>query len=449
MILEDDTSEYLSLYDIAKYYFGKQTSNLYFLTMLKQSIKKLPEEIEIHSIALETPYYDEKVKKTIDILYSKSDVKSFFENYLSKKKIYAEYRKEFSEYAVSHYYNLMISEEIVLGDKTDIFISKKLAEKLRFTLLKIKGKLAWEVRAMAIEEHLIEQDFLTLKEVKKILNSSSITINKLIAAGIIKEVTFKGTKVFSKKEINQVLIKQQVLIEEYSKNYYTSEQIGEKYNPSFQKYVKGSDEKIRFPITKVLPPLILTSYYGKALKLYKKIEIDRLWEDYNLFIKMNEVSNTNFYEDFIYKVENILSINFNVNQQHTKVLWYEYVERFFINTKMQQKDRILFQVNQFARCTEIIFGVFKKEIYSYTSKEINEKFLNQEMSIKRSYQRDFYTFLKKLDKAFQIEGLPLPYNFKDINDPRNFKRIKETDTGTYTLEEYQNLYNHMYFAIEK
>ena len=130
----------------------------------------------------------------------------------------------------------------------------------------------------------------------------------------------------------------------------------------------------------------------------------------------------------------------------------QYVEKFLLRTRMSDKTRIIFQTNQFARCTEIIFATFNQEIYSYSGKDINNKFLNDILNIRRSYQRDFYHFLKQMLETFAMEGLPLPYNVDELNDPRSFKRIKEVATDIYSLEEYHQLYkytNRIAFHKEK
>jgi len=184
----------------------------------------------------------------------------------------------------------------------------------------------------------------------------------------------------------------------------------------------------------------------------KKNEIDDLWADYKLYLDMNSMSVEDPFEDFVFKVEQVLNVEFTKKQHNTKLLWYQYVEKFFLRTRLSDKNRIIFQTNQFARCTEIIFTIFNKEIYSYSGKEINSKFLNDTSDIRRSYQGDFYYFLKQMLETFAMEGLPLPYSVDELNDPRTFKRIKEVATDIYSLEEYHELYkytNRVEFHKEK
>src|SRR5699024_8317483 len=257
---------------------------------------------------------------------------------------------------------------------------------------------------------------------------------------------------FNQDQVQDLHAEQERLIDKYNKNYYTAKQIQAKYSDSFAQYIKGSEDKVRIKVTKVDPPLLLISYFGVQMKLYEKNEIDGLWEDYKQYLDMNSISMEDPFEDFVYKVEQVLNVKFTKNQQNTKLIWYQYVQKFLINTRMSDKTRIIFQTNQFARCTEIIFSIFNKEIYSYSGKEINNKFLNDNLNVKRSYQRDFYYFLKKMLETFAVEGLPIPYSVDELNDPRSFKRIKEVATDIYSLEEYHELYkytNRIAFHKEK
>lgn len=77
-------------------------------------------------------------------------------------------------------------------------------------------------------------------------------------------------------------------------------------------------------------------------------------------------------------------------------------------------------------------ATFNREVYSYSGDEINDKFLNDTLNIRRSYQDDFYRFLKKMLETFAMEGLPLPFSVDELNDPRSFTRIKEVATDTYS-----------------
>ncbi|MED3995302.1 hypothetical protein P4647_11620 [Peribacillus frigoritolerans] len=441
--LEIDFKEYMTIYEIAEKKFNKKSTNDYFINKLKQTILELPSENKITTINLETNYYDKQFEKYVKEMYLKSDVDLFFFNYESKQVLIKELNAFVSKDTFYKYYRKLTPNEIILGGNLDIFISKKISQKLREIIKVVSSKGRWGWRTHTFENYKNRFGYLSFDEVMKKLNCSFATTQRLINEKLlVVSDQYGDRKLFDKDHVLELHSEQEKLIEKYKKNYYSSKQIQEKYNDSFAHYIKGSEDKVRRKITKVDPPLLLISYFGVQMKLYKKAEIDNLWEDYKLYRDMNSMSLEEPFDDFIYKVEQVLNIKFTTKQKNTKLLWYQYVEKFLISTRMSDKSRIIFQTNQFARCTELIFNIFKREIYSYSASEINKRFLNDSINIRRSYQRDFYIFLKQMLETFSIEGLPSPYNIDELCNPKNFKRIKEVATDIYSLEEYHELYNH-------
>ncbi len=451
--LEIDIKDYMTLYQIAEEKYNKDPNNEYFINQLKASILDLPTECKIPMIDLEKGYHDKKYNRTVKKLYLKEDVDCFFRSYVPKKYLISKLSKRVSNYTVYKYYNKLNPHEIILGGKLDIFVSQKVSRELNEIIDKVEGNGQWGWRSYVFEEYKNKKGYLSFEEVMKKLNCTYATTQRLIKEKMLEVSEQYGDRLlFNKVQVSKLHSEQQKLIEIYKSNYYTSKEIQKKFSDSFAQYIKGSEDKVRIKLTKVSPPLLLVSYFGVQMKLYKKNEIDSLWEDYKLYLDMNSVSLDEPFEDFIYKVEQVLNVKFTTNQQNTKSLWYQYVEKFLINTRMTDKSRIIFQTNQFARCTELIFTIFDKEIYSYSGEEINKKFLNDRIDIRRSYQRDIYTFLKQMLESFSLEGLPLPYNVDELNDPRSFKRIKEVVTDIYSLEEYHELYkyaNRLAFHKEK
>ncbi len=433
----------MSIYEVAVEKFNKKINNDYFINKLKESIQELPPECKITKIDLENNYFDEKYGRTVKELYAKEDISRFFSNYVPKKSIFSELVKHVNRVTIYKYYNKLNPDEIILGGNLDIFISQDISLELTEIIKKVAGKGVWGWRAHAFNLYKKQHDFFSFDEVMQKLNCTNATIKILIKENLLLVSGYYGDRMlFNKEQVNELHFEQKRLIDKYNNNYYTAKQIQEKYSDAFAQYIKGTEDKVRIKVTKVAPPPLLISYFGVQMNLYEKDEIDDLWEDYKLYLDMNIMSIEDPYDDFVYKVEQVLNIKFTKSQENTKLLWYQYVEKFLLRTRMADKTRIIFQTNQFARCTEIIFATFNQEIYSYSGNEINNEFLNDALNIRRSYQRDFYHFLKQMLESFATEGLPLPFNVDELNDPRNFKRIKEVATDIYSLEEYHQLYKH-------
>ncbi|QTL52033.1 DNA-binding protein [Priestia aryabhattai] len=435
----------MTVYEIAEKFFNQKASNSYFINNLKRSILDLPSNYGIKIINLSAECYEEKYKRNIQEIYYKKDVERFFRDWVSKSELVKELGKSVSNFTIHKYYKQLNLAEINIGNKLDVFILKIDAEKLKSIInrVKIEGSRNWQMRSYNFEKYKGKLGYLSSKEVMDKLKCSAETIRKLIKEeSLVVAEQYEERQLFNKDQVDRLQRLQLRLIEDYAKYYYTSKQIQQKYNDSFAHYVKGSEDRVRRKIDKVNPPTLLISYYGVQMNLYKKEEIDSLWRDYKLYKDMNSVSMDDPFQDFVFKVEHVLHVQFTKRQYNTKQLWYQFVERFFIKTRISDKSRITFEVNQFARCTQLMFQIFDREIYSYSEEDINYKFLNDTLQIRRSYQRHFYTFLKKVINTFSLESLPVPYNIKNLNDPWSFKKLKETSTDIYSLEEYQALYNH-------
>lgn len=435
--------DYMSIYEIAVKKFNKKPNSEYFINRLKESIKSLPKDCKITKMDLEKSYFDEKYGQTVKELYSKENIDYFFKNYVSKKTFFEQLEKHVNRGTVLKYYKKLNPDEVILGGYSDIFISKNVSIELTEIIKMVADNKVWGWRAYAFKQYKNQNGYFSSDEVMQILNCTNATIKILVKEKFLVISEHYGDRMlFNKEQVNELHFEQKRLIDKYNNHYYTAKQIQEKYSDAFAQYIKGSEDKVRIKVTKVAPPPLLISYFGVQMKLYEKDEIDDLWEDYKLYLDMNTMSIEDPYDDFVYKVEQVLNIKFMKSQENTKLLWYQYVEKFLLGTRMSDKTRIIFQTNQFARCTEIIFATFNQEIYSYSGNEINGKFLNDILNIRRSYQGDFYRFLKKMLETFAMEGLPLPFSVDELNDPRSFKRIKEVATDIYSLEEYHQLYKH-------
>lgn len=433
----------MSIYEIADKYFNGKSTNEYFINKLKQTILELPFENKIIVKNLGTKYYVEQYEKHVKVMYLKRDIDHFFLNHVSKSNLIKELSEFVNKNSIYVYYKKLAPNEIILGGNLDIFIPNETSQELTKIIKMIAGKGVWGWRAHAFEQYKNRLGYLSFEEVMEKLNCTYATTHRLIIEKqLLISDEYGDRMLFNKEQVHELHSEQAKLIEKYNNNYYTAKQIQAKYSDAFAQYIKGSENKVRIKVTKVDPPLLLISYFGVQMNLYEKNEIDELWKDYKLYLDLNSMSIEDPFADFVYKVEQVLNIKFTKSQQNTKILWYQYVEKFLLRTRMSDKTRIIFQTNQFARCTEIIFATFNKEIYSYSGQEINNNFLNDILNIRRSYQRDFYNFLKQILETFAMEGLPLPYNVDELNNPRKFKRIKEVATDIYSIEEYHELYKY-------
>ncbi|MGA5776048.1 DNA-binding protein [Bacillus bombysepticus] len=429
--------QYISIYELTQGKMGKSLTAPEFIDSIRDSIDKLP----IGMIKRKNiDYYDPFSGRLVKDVYMREDVESFFLHHIHKSNFLRELREGFGSQNISYFYKKLNITEFRLGNKTNIFISDQDAERLKILCKVFSEKGRYE----AAKVYGSFFGNITLDEAGEILKLGSINFKKLIKSGeIVAVCTFDRIKLVSEETVMKLFVEQMNLLEKFNEKYYTLFQIKEKYGDSFAHYIIGDVDKIRRPITKINIPNLLLGYMNyQARKVYVKEEIESLWLDYKFYWQLNSVSFEDPFEDFIYKIEGILELTYKNSQINTKDFWYQYVKSFLYKTKMS-KQRISFQVNQFVRNTCMIFEIFEFEIYSYSASEINQKFLNSNSDINRSFQRDFYSFLKYMINSFVVNGLPLPFNIEDINDPRTYNNIKEVDVGMYSLDEYHKLYEYI------
>lgn len=431
--------KYMTIYELAQTKFGKESNNDKFIRNLRAKIDELPNGMILKK-KLDRHYYDIETSREIKEIYSRSHIEKFFSNYISKDKTFKEIEAYTNIGTIRKYYKKLKIKGIVLGGNSDVFILKSDYEKIKLICIKVANRVDYE----STKVYADILGYLTFKDVQGILKLTEPSAKKLIKSNIIKvKDVFNGTKLFEKGHINKLLKEQKNLLAKYKRDYYTISEIREQYGIAFANYIRGSQDKIRRPIEKEEVPIILVGNINYRNRMfYNKFQVDSVWNDYKLYNKMNSLSIENPFDDFVYKVEQVLKVTFKESQRNTKSLWYQYVKKFLYETKLGDKSRIIFRVHQFARNTEMIFNIFKREIYSYSASEINKLYLNGSNDINRSYQRDFYNFLKQMIDLFIVNGLPLPFNGYDLTNPKTYQNIKEIDTSSYSLEEYHALYEY-------
>jgi len=433
-----ELGHYMTIYEIGICKFGKEVSNYNFYVILRKRIEELPEGM-LKKIKLDFSYKDIKVNRVITELFLKDDVESFFSKYILRDEAFKDIMNYGSLFAIRKYFKKLNIHEIVLGARIDVFILRSDYKKLKELCIALSSTS----NIISLKVFARSFNYVTNDEVMNILNLSNYFLKKLIySEKIIVAERYDNQKLFDKNHISQVHQKQLKLLKEYRDEYYTVSEIHEKFSPSFLKYFLSSKEKQR--VNKKEIPIILVGYLkGRSKICYEKLQIESRWCDYKLYKGMSILTIEDPFGDFIFKVEDVIKIAFCRDQEKTKELWYQFTCKIFNNTGVLDKAKISFMVNQYAKNTENIFNVFKKEIYTYRADEVNKLYLNSGSGILRSHQRAFYQFLKQLIISFRSDGFPLPFSVDELNNPSDYEIVKESDTSIYLLEEYHALYGYV------
>ncbi|MDQ0888951.1 hypothetical protein QFZ81_004039 [Paenibacillus sp. V4I9] len=431
-----DMNLYVSIYEIAEVYFQKSTPN--FIIDLRSNIKKLSEGyFNFKAVNLTGKFHDKKTGRYINTVYSRSAVENFFNTHISKQEIKDLWSIAVNEKNMNKQFVELRINTIVLGKSPNAqFYSKKdyqtLVDVVEGDIEKIKNRRI----GIIIKEETIYytrmQAMIVLNLNRKVFLQLENTIFPII--GFSTNAPF-----FEKTVIDDFHNKMQIELEEIYESYYTTEEIKDKYHNRFFNVLRHRPtEKVVIGIKEI------PNYLSKSLKTngafaYNKIDVDNFWDTYNEMMIINSVTMDDPYEEFIYKVEQLLGMNFSKDQLLTKRLWYENVEKVLINSRNNNKREL---IHVFVKITKRFVEVFKKEIFDYTSIELNECFLNPNGTIPRNHQKQFYNFILRLNEAFLSQNKPMPFQIGELNDPLEYDKIIEQDLSLYSLDEYHSIYEY-------
>lgn len=428
--------QYISGYKLAQERFMRTGPS--FIWRMKENIDNFPNPI-IKPVKLAKVYHDEDRKRYIDVVYSKNEVESFFAEYISKKEIITELSKIIDKTTVYKHYNLFNVTEYKFGSQPEtIFIHKndymKIAES-------VKSSLEHRDKRNQGILYIDGECFYTNSKVMQMFNIGSRTAKKIREEEILHSYgKYKLEEYFKEIDVIELYNKSRSELESLQEGFYSIGEIREKYGKYYANQIT-KPSNVEYVVRRTLLPLYLKGYYkANANILFNREDIDRYSEKYNISNQLNNISINDSYEEFIYKVEKILKAEFSENQKLTKQMWYEYVRKFLNRTRRLNKNDFIHTI---VNTTDFIVKIFDKEIYSYSSDKINKEFLNENSVVPRNCQREFYRFLRKVHQAFISQGNYEPFNFKDLNNPTDYKRIIEVDFSIYSLEEYHKLYEYV------
>jgi hypothetical protein len=433
-----DSSKYISIYKFAEEQF--ENTGPSFIWRLKKCIENLPQGL-ITPVKLGKLFHDNKEKRYIDIVYARDEIELFKEKHISKSDVFDQLTQIVDKKTLYDLYNALNLNELFLGNQTNsIFINKDDYRKIQESISNLLKFRSYREDGILIINGL---NYYTRKKTSKLLSAGPRTMNRIEEEEkelLTVEGQYKGSNYYIKESADMLIKKQKELIEVYKRNYYSFGEIKSKYGDCFARIITKM-ERVEYVVERVVIPALAKVFYDSKIEvIFKKDDVDNYWNTYSLNNKLNNIYFKDMYEDFKYKVEQILNISFTEKQTNTKLLWYEYVRKHLVTTNRIHSREY---VQIFVRITKLIQDSFTKDVYLYNTYEINNKFLNSNSFIPRSYQRHLYNFLRNVNDTFQEQNKSVQYHVKELNNPNDYKRIKEVDNSIYKLEEYHELYNYV------
>ena len=294
----------------------------------------------------------------------------------------------------------------------------------------------------------ILNNYFTLKQAEATLKLNRSTFRRIREKELSEDsiLNYKNIIYIQKNAINS-LIQQQT---EILNDWYTPLQ-AHKYitAPDLKYYVKKNKIKIK------PTPDLVRAFSPTGKYLYYKDDVTQILNTKKKNEQLASLDINDPVNVFQVGYEQIYKLKFSSYVQKTEAIWNHYVKKRILEKKLDSSHMFSF-IKQLIFASELIINATlseKKEIYSFTSNDLNKYFFSPD-EIPKDYKYILYDFIKQLHeqlitlakehgkKSFILKNVINPYLL-----PRN-ERVKEI----YSFEEYLLLYdfaNNISFHKEK
>lgn len=296
--------------------------------------------------------------------------------------------------------------------------------------------------------------YVNNSEAMNLLSLSKTYFDKVVNSGLLSPSSKPEDNtilLYEKSEVLALVELQKEKYAELSELYYSKTDIEEIYPDLSIDSINKAERIKKIP----LPPY-LTPFFRKGIEkwdftgkwLYLKTDVDKYHSDTQ---KRNAIFNEANYSipfDEYKRRLSILRISFPVETKTTEKLWLEYVEEILRNSDGNQTYTTSNYVTILIRAAEGIVDNIEKEIFKYTSNQLNIKLLNNE-NIPRSSREYIFSYLVFVDKVISLKQQTKSsgrtkqkaFNIDRLINPRKLPR-SSLETKKYSEDEYQLLFNY-------
>ncbi|AVV57018.1 hypothetical protein C7121_13330 [Paenibacillus glucanolyticus] len=247
---------------------------------------------------------------------------------------------------------------------------------------------------------------------------------------------------FEKEQVNALVKLQQQEYKRLSKDYMTYPKILTEYpdlNPD------------QLPVTKrirriELPALLSTIFkgendqFGLGKYLYFKSDV----KEYHEFITVknaihSEAIHSDPFSEYIRRIQ-INDLSFSDRNTITDRLWNEYAAEFLRSRQSLAYD-VAGEIWCLIRVVEALTQLLDKEIFEYSSKELNLLFLNNIQIVRRA-REEIYQFLLFVHKVFMLRQSKSPFQLEALLNPRKLQR-ENREKKVYNYFEYESFFTYV------
>lgn len=290
--------------------------------------------------------------------------------------------------------------------------------------------------------------YLMSNQVMELAHLSVSYFKHTVKQGIITpSLTIGNIKYFKEEDIATLIQRQKDEFESLSKDYYGFSDVRTIYPD------KNSDffNKTSF-IQKIKVPVYLAWHFGSRGKwLYKKEDVHNFYAGTSTRDTIHYEPSITYAPDEFKRRLQVLEIDIIEIPPITRKLWSE-----FASDKLQRQGNQSYTVsgyiNTLVKTTEALATFVKKEIYEYSSNDLNLILTNEQIS--RHIREQLFTFIRFVCKVIEMKYNKIPVNISRLINPRKLERTSSHDKKCLTYDEYADLFKystrielHKYSAI--
>lgn len=306
-----------------------------------------------------------------------------------------------------------------------------------------------------IETNIKNGIYISHKEAYKMLNMTRNIFNKAREEYKIKEINYKTSLYFEKKEISALLKEQ----EKFYKTYIDKKEMKEKYlnENTYYKYGKNLKEY-------KAPLIAYTKYKYRSLQTangncHKISDLKELVKSLESIKRENQSKayeegkgrdyiNYNLEGETYFDTFNLRLYDnwdgFSEKSVYTKEKWFKFMSDK-IETMNASKKVALGKVNHYIRCTKTLKLMLEyfdiDEVYQLTTNQINTYFNIIETNVIRITLYEFLGIVSA-DLKIILKSKRKGFRFELINSPHANLNKKEEDE-VYGFEVYQEVFNYL------
>ncbi|MED1286401.1 hypothetical protein [Bacillus mycoides] len=278
-------------------------------------------------------------------------------------------------------------------------------------------------------------DLIMRTDVFQILNLNNHTYEKFLENKFLNIKKKIGRHVYFNEDDILHLRKQiDDLDNKLRSKYYTRSEILAQYDLNIDTAMLEI-EKIEVPLLlRVIPKYHINKYL--YLKSDVAAEVERRENRFNLFVDRGSI-----YDNVIYRVE-VEGIAFSECCKETERLWFKYLYEKSKNSKTQNNGSYSGRISEYFNATKVLTEwLIDKEIFMYSSKELNFMFFSNENRVKKI----IYLFLKEIHEMTEYAHRRKKFKLRELKSP--FKVWSNEHKGrsnrVYSPSEYTEFFKYI------